>query len=206
MVSDYDDTRQGRVPRRRQGIERAARRRRGSRAPAACRSARTVLLRRARGDRHRLRPGAARRSRAWPSSTASGPTARSPALTEVPRRLLVLGGGPGGRGDGSGRVAPGRVGRARGGGGPRAAAGARSRWGRPSAGPFAADGVELLRPARVGRPPGRRGVRARVPERDELRGDRLLVAAGRRPRTEGLGVETGAGSPTWQGGLGGRAG
>ena len=28
------------------------------------------------------------------------------------------------------------------------------------------------------------------PERDELRGDRLLVATGRRPRTEGLGLET----------------
>ena len=37
------------------------------------------------------------------------------------------------------------------------------------------------------------------PERDELRGDRLLVATGRRPRTEGLGLETVGIEPTQQG-------
>ena len=35
-----------------------------------------------------------RRSRACASSTASGPTARRPSMKAVPRRLLVLGGGP----------------------------------------------------------------------------------------------------------------
>jgi pyruvate/2-oxoglutarate dehydrogenase complex dihydrolipoamide dehydrogenase (E3) component len=37
------------------------------------------------------------------------------------------------------------------------------------------------------------------PERDELRGDRLLVATGRRPRTEGLGLDTVGIEPTRRG-------
>ena len=44
--------------------------------------------------------------------------------------------------------------------------------------------------ARDRSPPGRRRVRPRVRRRVRVRGDRLLVATGRRPRVEGIGLET----------------
>jgi dihydrolipoamide dehydrogenase len=63
-----------------------------------------------------------------------------------------------------------------------------------------ADGIEL----HFGEHPSgvRRGGGGYVLEfqgRDELRGDRLLVATGRRPRTEGLGLETAGIEPTRRG-------
>ena len=54
-----------------------------------------------------------------------------------------------------------------------------------------ADGVELhLGVHAAAASPRRRRLRARARRRPVLRGDRLLVATGRRPRVEGLGLET----------------
>jgi pyruvate/2-oxoglutarate dehydrogenase complex dihydrolipoamide dehydrogenase (E3) component len=119
----------------------------------------------------------------WTNREATG-------LTEVPRRMLVLGGGPvgvelaqavarmGGEValvEGSDRVLPREP----------------EPLGRALGGELAADGVELCfgQHASVVRREGDEFV-LEFPERDELRGDRLLVATGRRPRVEGLGLET----------------
>ena len=112
------------------------------------------------------------------------------ALTEVPRRLLVLGGGPVGVEmaqavrrmgasvalvEGQEHVLPRE---------PKPLGDALGEA-------LTADGIELCF--------GQHASAVRVedgeyvlefPERDELRGDRLLVATGRRPRVEGLGLET----------------
>ena len=60
-------------------------------------------------------------------------------------------------------------------------------WARPC-GPTASSCAS----ASTHRPRGATGTSScsSLPERDELRGDRLLVATGRRPRTDGLGLET----------------
>jgi pyruvate/2-oxoglutarate dehydrogenase complex dihydrolipoamide dehydrogenase (E3) component len=111
------------------------------------------------------------------------------ALTEVPRRMLVLGGGPvgvemaqvvarmGGEValvEGSDRVLPREP----------------EPLGRALGDALAADGVELCfgQHASAVRREGGDFV-LEFPERDELRGDRLLVATGRRPRVEGIGLE-----------------
>jgi pyruvate/2-oxoglutarate dehydrogenase complex dihydrolipoamide dehydrogenase (E3) component len=111
------------------------------------------------------------------------------SLTEVPRRLLVLGGGPvgvemaqavarmGGEValiEGSDRVLPREP----------------EPLGRALGQALAADGVELCfgQHASAVRRDGDDFV-LEFPERDELRGDRLLVATGRRPRVEGIGLE-----------------
>jgi pyruvate/2-oxoglutarate dehydrogenase complex dihydrolipoamide dehydrogenase (E3) component len=121
------------------------------------------------------------------------------ALTEVPRRLLVLGGGPVGVEmaqavhrmgasvalvEGMEHVLPRE---------PRP-------LGEALGTALAADGIELFFGEHA------TGVRHEDGEfvlefagRDELRGDRLLVATGRRPRVEDLGLETVGVEPTRQG-------
>jgi len=112
------------------------------------------------------------------------------ALTEVPRRLLVLGAGPVGVEmaqalvrlgasvalvEGDEHVLPRE---------PRA-------LGEAVGEALAADGVELRlgQHASAARRDGQEYV-LEFPDGSELRGDRLLVATGRRPRVEGLGLET----------------
>jgi pyruvate/2-oxoglutarate dehydrogenase complex dihydrolipoamide dehydrogenase (E3) component len=111
-------------------------------------------------------------------------------LTEVPRRLLVLGGGPVGVEmaqalarmgaavalvEGAAHLLPRE---------PRA-------LGEALGEALAADGIELRfgQHAGAARRDGRDYV-LEFPDGSELRGDRLLVATGRRPRLEGLGLET----------------
>jgi pyruvate/2-oxoglutarate dehydrogenase complex dihydrolipoamide dehydrogenase (E3) component len=127
-------------------------------------------------------PGLRELDGVWTNREATG-------LTDVPRRMLVLGGGPvgvemaqvvarmGGEValvEGSDRVLPRE---------PEA-------LGRALGEALAADGIELCfgQHASAVR---REGVEFLLdfPERDELRGDRLLVATGRRPRVEGIGLE-----------------
>ncbi|HEY1275325.1 MAG TPA: NAD(P)/FAD-dependent oxidoreductase [Thermoleophilaceae bacterium] len=112
------------------------------------------------------------------------------ALTEVPRRMLVLGGGPVGVEmsqavhrmgasvalvEGERHVLPREP----------------APLGEALSDALARDGIELCF--------GQHASAVRLedgeyvlefPERDDLRGDRLLVATGRRPRTEGLGLDT----------------
>jgi pyruvate/2-oxoglutarate dehydrogenase complex dihydrolipoamide dehydrogenase (E3) component len=119
----------------------------------------------------------------WTNREATG-------LTEVPRRLLVLGGGPVGVEmaqavrrmgasvalvEGKDHLLPRE---------PRP-------LGEALGGALAAEGIELCfgQHASAVRRDGGEYV-LEFPERDELRGDRLLVATGRRPRTEGLGLES----------------
>jgi pyruvate/2-oxoglutarate dehydrogenase complex dihydrolipoamide dehydrogenase (E3) component len=121
------------------------------------------------------------------------------ALTEVPRRLLVLGGGPVGVEmaqairrmgasvalvEGMDHVLPREP----------------KPLGDALGSALAADGVELCfgeHATAVRREEGEYVLE--FAGRDELRGDRLLVATGRRPRTEGLGLETVGVEPTRQG-------
>jgi pyruvate/2-oxoglutarate dehydrogenase complex dihydrolipoamide dehydrogenase (E3) component len=119
----------------------------------------------------------------WTNREATG-------LTEVPRRLLVLGGGPVGLELGQALV---RMGASVAiiEGADRLLAREPAPVGEAIAQALAADGIELHL--------GRHAAAARR-ERDEyvleladgteLRGDRLLVATGRRPRIAGLGLET----------------
>lgn len=112
------------------------------------------------------------------------------ALTEIPRRLLVLGAGPVGVEmaqalvrlgasvalvEGDEHVLPRE---------PRA-------LGEAVGEALAADGVELClgQHASAARRDGQEYV-LEFPDGSELRGDRLLVATGRRPRVDGLGLET----------------
>ena len=112
------------------------------------------------------------------------------ALTEVPRRMLVLGGGPVGVEmaqavsrlgasvalvEGMDHVLPKEP----------------KPLGEGLGEALAADGIELCfgQHASAARRDGDEFV-LEFPEREQLRGNRLLVATGRRPRTEGLGLET----------------
>jgi pyruvate/2-oxoglutarate dehydrogenase complex dihydrolipoamide dehydrogenase (E3) component len=118
----------------------------------------------------------------WTNREATG-------LTEVPRRLLVLGGGPvgvemaqvvarmGGEAalvEGADRLLPREP----------------EPLGRALGEALSADGIELCfgQHASAVRRDGDEFV-LEFPERDELRGDRLLVATGRRPRVEDIGLE-----------------
>jgi pyruvate/2-oxoglutarate dehydrogenase complex dihydrolipoamide dehydrogenase (E3) component len=137
-------------------------------------------------------PGLADAEGVWTNREATG-------LTEVPRRLLVLGGGPVGVEmsqvvrrmgasvalvEGQDHVLPRE---------PRP-------LGEALGGALAAEGIELCfgQHASAVRRDGDEFV-LEFPERDELRGDRLLVATGRRPRTEGLGLERVGIEPTRRG-------
>ncbi len=121
------------------------------------------------------------------------------ALTEVPRRILVLGGGPVGVEmsqamsrlgasvalvEGADHVLPRE---------PKPLGDALGQA-------LAAEGIELHfgQHASAARRDGDEFV-LEFPDRDQLRGDRLLVATGRRPRTEGLGLDTVGVEPTRQG-------
>jgi pyruvate/2-oxoglutarate dehydrogenase complex dihydrolipoamide dehydrogenase (E3) component len=121
------------------------------------------------------------------------------ALSEVPRRLLVLGGGPVGVEmaqavrrmgasvalvEGMDHVLPREP----------------KPLGDALGSALRADGIELHfgeHASGVRRDAG--GYVLEFQGRDELRGDRLLVATGRRPRTEGLGLETAGIEPTRRG-------
>ena len=121
------------------------------------------------------------------------------ALTEVPRRLLVLGGGPVGVEmaqavrrmgasvalvEGADHVLPREP----------------KPLGEALAVALAADGIELHfgEHATLARRDGDEYV-LEFAGRDQLRGDRLLVATGRRPRVGGLGLDTVGVEPTRQG-------
>ena len=128
-------------------------------------------------------PGLRELDGVWTNREATG-------LTEVPRRLLVLGGGPVGLELGQALARMGAsVAIVE--GAERLLAREPEALGDAAAEALAADGIEL-----------HLGVQAAAARRDggdyvleladgtELRGDRLLVATGRRPRTVGLGLET----------------
>jgi pyruvate/2-oxoglutarate dehydrogenase complex dihydrolipoamide dehydrogenase (E3) component len=119
----------------------------------------------------------------WTNREATG-------LTEVPRRLLIVGGGPIGvetaqalaRMGASVAIVEGA---------PRVLAREPEAIGEAIGAVLAADGIELCL--------GRQAASARrengeyvleLEGGEELRGDRLLVATGRRPRVEGLGLDT----------------
>jgi pyruvate/2-oxoglutarate dehydrogenase complex dihydrolipoamide dehydrogenase (E3) component len=121
------------------------------------------------------------------------------ALTEVPRRLLVLGGGPVGVEmaqavrrmgssvalvEGADRLLPREP----------------APLGEALGAALSDEGIELCfgQHASAVRREGEEYV-LEFPERDELRGDKLLVATGRRPRAEGLGLETVGVEPTRRG-------
>jgi pyruvate/2-oxoglutarate dehydrogenase complex dihydrolipoamide dehydrogenase (E3) component len=119
----------------------------------------------------------------WTNREATG-------LTEVPRRLLVLGGGPVGLELGQALVRMGAsVAIVE--GAERLLAREPTALGAAVAEALAADGIELYlgRHATGARREGGEFVLA-LADGTELRGDRLLVATGRRPRTAGLGLET----------------
>jgi pyruvate/2-oxoglutarate dehydrogenase complex dihydrolipoamide dehydrogenase (E3) component len=128
-------------------------------------------------------PGLAEAEGVWTNREAT-------ALTEVPRRLLVLGGGPVG-------VEMGQAVRRMGAsvalveGQDHLLPREPKPLGDALAEALTAEGIELCF--------GQHASAVRVddgeyvlefPERDELRGDRLLVATGRKPRTDGIGLET----------------
>ena len=121
------------------------------------------------------------------------------ALTEVPGRLLVLGGGPVG-------VEMAQALRRMGAsvvlveGADHVLAREPRQLGDALGEALRADGIELCfgQHASAARREGDDYV-LEFAERAELRGDRLLVATGRRPRTEGLGLETVGIEPTRQG-------
>ena len=112
------------------------------------------------------------------------------ALSEVPRRLLVLGGGPVG-------VEMGQAIRRMGAevvvieGMDHLLPNEPAPLGEGLAEALSGDGIELLfgqHAEGVSKEDGAFVIS--FPDRDEVRGDRLLVATGRRPRTEGIGLES----------------
>jgi pyruvate/2-oxoglutarate dehydrogenase complex dihydrolipoamide dehydrogenase (E3) component len=121
------------------------------------------------------------------------------ALTDVPRRLLVLGGGPVGVEMGQALARMGAsVSLVE--GADHVLAREPKQLGDGLAEALRADGIELCfgQHASAARREGNEYV-LEFEERPDLRGDRLLVATGRRPRTDGLGLETVGIEPTRQG-------
>lgn len=119
----------------------------------------------------------------WTNREATG-------LTEIPKRLLVLGGGPVGLELGQALVRMGAsVAIVE--GADRLLAREPAPLGEALAEALAADGIELHlgRHATSARREGEDFV-LELGDGTELRGDRLLVATGRRPRTAGLGLES----------------
>ena len=121
------------------------------------------------------------------------------ALTEVPSRLLVLGGGPVGV-EMAQAVARMGASVALVEGADRVLAREPKQLGEGLGDALRAEGIELCfgQHASAARRDGDEYV-LEFPDRPELRGDRLLIATGRRPRTEGLGLETVGIEPTPQG-------
>ena len=141
-------------------------------------------------DLDRLRRRSSRRSPGlreldgvWTNREATG-------LKEVPRRLLVLGGGPVGvemaqvvaRMGGEVALVEGMPTTCSRASPSRSARRSARRW-RPTASSSASASTPRRSAARAA------SYVLEFPERDELRGDRLLVATGRRPRVEGIGLE-----------------
>jgi dihydrolipoamide dehydrogenase len=117
-------------------------------------------------------------------------TREATSMTAVPRRLLVLGGGPAG-------VELAQVVRRLGGeaviveGAERVLSRESAALGEALGEALRRDGIELMlgRPATGARRDGEEYV-LQFDGGTEVRGDRLLVATGRRPRVEGIGLET----------------
>jgi pyruvate/2-oxoglutarate dehydrogenase complex dihydrolipoamide dehydrogenase (E3) component len=128
-------------------------------------------------------PGLSELDGVWTNREATG-------LTEVPRRMLVLGGGPVGvemaqavsRMGASVALVEGMD---------RLLAREPAPLGEALGEALSSEGIELCfgQHASAVRREGGEYV-LEFPERDELRGDRLLVATGRRPRVDGLGLDT----------------
>ena len=189
MVSDYDDA--GQVGwlddhgDRRCSAARAARRPgRASRWTATATPPTHVVLATGSDPVIPPIPGLRELDGVWTNREVTG-------AEEVPRRLLVLGAGPVGvemaqavRRLGA-EVALSRA-------ASTCCRASRRRWARRWARRWRADGIELhLGAARASGAPRRRGLRARPSTTGrELRGDRLLVATGRRPRVDDIGLET----------------
>ena len=113
------------------------------------------------------------------------------SMKAVPRRLLILGGGPGRGGDGAGRASTRRRGGDRRHGRARARPREPAPLGEALGEALRREGIELVLSANA--IAARRDGEDYVLEIDdgrELRGDRLLVATGRRPRVRGIGLET----------------
>jgi pyruvate/2-oxoglutarate dehydrogenase complex dihydrolipoamide dehydrogenase (E3) component len=128
-------------------------------------------------------PGLRELDGVWTNREATG-------LTEIPRRLLVLGGGPVGLELGQALARMGaEVVIVE--GADRLLSREPAPLGEAIAAALAADGIELClgRHAAAARHDGDEYV-LELAGGTELRGDRLLVATGRRPRTAGLGLET----------------
>ena len=120
----------------------------------------------------------------WTNREATG-------MKAVPRRLLVLGGGPVGVEMAQAVRRLGRRGRARRGRRRTCSPASRAPLGEALGEVLRRDGIELVLGAHA--TAARRDGEDYVLELDdgrELRGDRLLVATGRRPRVEGIGLET----------------
>ena len=137
-------------------------------------------------------PGLGELEGVWTNREATG-------LTQVPRRLLVLGGGPVGVEMAQAIARMGAAVTL-----VEAADHVLAREPKPLGDALGealrADGIELCfgQHASAARRDGRDYV-LEFADRPELRGDRLLVATGRRPRTEGLGLETVGIEPSRQG-------
>ena len=131
-----------------------------------------------------------RRSPAWRGMAGVWTNREATGLTEVPRRLLVLGGGPVGLELGQALVRMGAsVAIVE--GADRLLAREPAPLGEALAEVLAGDGIELQlgRHATSARREGEDFV-LELADGTELRGDRLLVATGRRPRTADIGLET----------------